>query len=569
MLRRIVCLFVLLATSMGFSNNAFGWGVEYRSSPEDNLSNGYFYCHNQQLTWEQLHNPEYILLRNCVRELEGSTVYTFWTSGPAYVMVHNFMINVAVNELAKRNLFLWDLDKEISIDDTVFDSGWEPIKYLHFGSAFADFSWIGSPDNPDKVFPSVLDGLDIYGDNYDADSHVNQNPFCPPQGYYKLRTTWRKSIPDGINAGLEYYGELNVGLFGLGWGGCYMMGMPTKNCIAALSMQEHRQESVAVDNFYHFSLNDLFGDTAIKFYGSDPIIDDIRAFKETDMSVGFYSSILYNLASKFWKPNSHVDNPSTSDFEKAGSEAEIRTGRFHANLEPSLDCFDVIDIGIPHTYFGGNPFVCKYEGGPIDDPCRDGSPTWPYWVPKSSTDETLYLEEIASTVQPKQDRAALIYLGWATHLLQDLTMPHHAANKTGVPHVDIEIWADGLLAFGDEDFSDPCFGATCEIHGDGPTIIQHSQEFINDYFGTIDDPKSREEVCANFDLADLIHHTKYESLANFSKITIMSDELKLEAAHDLIRSGIIATMKMMACVGHSQGEFTAIKLVPIISSLLM
>lgn len=93
------------------------------------------------------------------------------------------------------------------------------------------------------------------------------------------------------------------------------------------------------------------------------------------------------------------------------------------------------------TYLGANPFLCA--GGQEPDLCASGSPTWPVFLPVPFS-----LSQLQDPTPSKSRRAALVYAGWAAHMIQDLEMPWHAMNWSGRQHQAFEDQADRLILSG-------------------------------------------------------------------------------------------------------------------------
>jgi hypothetical protein len=178
-----------------------------------------------------------------------------------------------------------------------------------------------------------------------------------------------------------------------------------------------------------------------------------------------YGTILYQLARKFFV-NSRAE-PRLSQLQKAGNTVpgwdlgatrgeQIGPMFAYDTSWTGRDMTPVTSMPVPHTYLGGMPFVCS--GSPEPDPCQTGTPNWPGWVPSiydvdaqgcntqavlSSDAEFInrcpyamgaYLQRLMEEAPGRSDRVAEIYLGWASHFIQDAATPHHAANWTGFEH---------------------------------------------------------------------------------------------------------------------------------------
>jgi hypothetical protein len=226
-----------------------------------------------------------------------------------------------------------------------------------------------------------------------------------------------------------------------------------------------------LDNLFHYSLSDL---AQFATPGSDPTIstavitypllpqdipdppiasDDIKswiiqnfqyqpAIGGTGYGAPTYGSVLFQLARKFFEGS--VAAPSITELPKAGNDIDgwHTGGQFG---KPPLQNFN---LSFPHTYLGGNPFLCAPNASTdLRDPCATNPPTWPIWVlaPGTTTSTTtcslivgcITTTDVSGLSNPtpaRSNRVALIYLGWASHMIQDLALPHHASNWTSEEH---------------------------------------------------------------------------------------------------------------------------------------
>jgi len=136
-----------------------------------------------------------------------------------------------------------------------------------------------------------------------------------------------------------------------------------------------------------------------------------------------YAIKLYELARCFW-PNSVELDLSLNELTK------IQTpGRLSNTCGTGSDGH----VEVPATYLGGNPFVLT----------RQGTATWPIWVP-----DIYAPEKLTQARPPRSTRASTIYLGWALHILHDLSHPYHAMNKVGPFHGCLEKDLDDWIQAG-------------------------------------------------------------------------------------------------------------------------
>jgi hypothetical protein len=182
------------------------------------------------------------------------------------------------------------------------------------------------------------------------------------------------------------------------------------------------------------------------------------AYGQTGYGAAKYGSILYQFARKFFKGSPAT--PTMADMIKAGNDVPgWKTGGSYGtqSVVGGAD-FRSGHLDFPHTYLGGNPFICS--GGRTSDDstdsCANGDPTWPIWVPDDydPNDRDGFLNKLKSRMPNQSNRAALIYLGWASHLMQDLALPHHASNWSGLRHAAQDSYGD-MYAFADAIVSDP------------------------------------------------------------------------------------------------------------------
>ena len=194
-------------------------------------------------------------------------------------------------------------------------------------------------------------------------------------------------------------------------------------------LDKGESRNYAADNFFHY-LNanpvELFNED-IDSLGIDGTIYRANTSKPR-VSATSYGAMLYQLARKFWGNN--PSSPSLNELAFAGPhpQAAWDTGKLVARNAA---------VNMPSTYLGGLPFICS-GGSNAKDSCYDGRPTWPAWAASSRT----------QVQPPKSATAALIYLGWALHMAQDVSNFPHASDWTGLGHSAWEDAADRLLGLG-------------------------------------------------------------------------------------------------------------------------
>ncbi|HPA56824.1 MAG TPA: hypothetical protein PLT70_05285 [bacterium] len=226
--------------------------------------------------------------------------------------------------------------------------------------------------------------------------------------------------------------------------------------------------------------------------------------------------------------------------------------------------YDRLWGSLPSTYLGGQPFICDptYSGyNPHDENCqyRDlcfrGNPTWPIWVPENydKNNPIPFQKELRKSEQEKNDRVSLIYLGWALHMIQDLTMPLHAHNISGNAHSEYETRADEIIA------SDP----------ESIIFFDGTNQSIDSLFGTAENPRKNKEVCQQFEIYDESGNydkdkvkNLFISIRNLAKDQIDSFPFPSDDKYDRARflfwhddvikyslhQAIQASMLLMACI---------------------
>lgn len=144
---------------------------------------------------------------------------------------------------------------------------------------------------------------------------------------------------------------------------------------------------------------------SIHHYG---LLEDIESQEGTDIAhpgefaAPEYATALYDLAVQFW--------PASS----AGPDLYQLKRKHAGTLELGKD------KNLGYTYLGGVPF-CEWTFG-------GDCPQWPHFVNTSPTNRL-----------PDRDAAtALIYLGWVIHLIEDMSVPHHAQNDATSSHSGYE-----------------------------------------------------------------------------------------------------------------------------------
>ncbi|MCP4750534.1 MAG: hypothetical protein GY866_06550 [Proteobacteria bacterium] len=461
---------------------------------------------------------------------------------------HNWIVNFAIWKLKEYGLWF------SSISD-------EEIKYIHYGVSFADHPWIGRPDAVDANEDYVVGIWDLEANNlrgavFDRDSFMNKR--------YMVETAFR----GGTFSGRDFKGRANLYL--------------SARYRAALFNEDR---TMAADVMFHFPNKDSVNprERAI-LLRSMRGVDKDHVFEKCDVSAMAYGVVLYQLSRKFW-PDNETDPPDLYALPRVFSHkgpGSPETGAITIDhlFGPGSH---VERAYLPSTYLGGNPFICAPPEPHIspkrrkNDVCRWGKPTWPIWVPDyerfdpRSKDDCFsntcvdkldrsclvnpscvedFHRSLKTRHPPQSKKAALIYLGWALHMAQDLSMPRHAANWVGTVHDNIEIEADRIIRLG--------FGAL-SAHNGGWADWSPFEKESNRLFGG---GKSRDQICQHLGLNDISH-------IDDSRIKELFDAIRDDAFRDrnlingkkngqpnqrkkyiqlAFQRAILASMKLMACL---------------------
>lgn len=191
-----------------------------------------------------------------------------------------------------------------------------------------------------------------------------------------------------------------------------------------------------------------------------------------------------------------------------------------------------MEADYPSFYVGGNPFICTDTQA--HDPCYvHGTATWPFWVPSAHLlvdwpkNRVSFQEKLVDTRPPKSERAALIYLGWAMHMLADLSVEHHALDKANTRHTKNE---DEM----DEDVAD--------LYNSN---VQFSSEETLRIPELLLKRASHEEMCGRFGLSGTDHPDDRNVEHMLSEMKAFG---KTEPSHsESLKRAIGDTAKMIAC----------------------
>jgi hypothetical protein len=473
-----------------------------------------------------------------------------------------------------------------------------PIDLLNYGNDFADHPWLGWPASPTTPIAN----------------HMTAN--VPPGRYEWART--QESFDITVPASVGDVTATVTGIANLSWVGSEpgrpstsmrygltLVATPNAsfgwlaNLVGALSLGFYEPpdlssqvfpQEFAVDNYYHYALGDMHdvrgpggetpqavGDTIRIFpmYGwhaatGDPeagitdyeeylswpsekraIADGIAARMQNqavlagaDYGVAKYGAIIYQLARKFF--SGARAEPDLAELIKAGNDVPgWRTGYMQGTGD-----IGHMHLDMPHTYLGGMPHICS--GSTSVDPCAEGQPTWPPWITTSS--DFSYREN----PRPGQsDLAATIYLGWATHLIQDAAVPHHASNWSGKEHGKQDALGDFLGYYASawcDDYTGDCFDV-------GPPALDATATAeIDALLGPEWNPKDRRDICRSVGIIDsqvqpgrLDWETVYPLFLETMWTAIQSRQEQLdpsqeeEAGRQIVKNAVLATIKLLLC----------------------
>jgi hypothetical protein len=355
----------------------------------------------------------------------------------------------------------------------------------------------------------------------------------------------------------------------------------------------------SLDNLYHYALGDLKdlndptigeGDTRLRMY---PLIvahtaEDDGSIRNEDLSeklvarsvnqellVGAdygatkYGAILYQIARKFFESNT-VAQPDIRDLVRAGNDVPgWHTGRMQGHGEMAG-----MQLDFPHTYLGGLPFTCLDSQS--FDSCSDGTPTWPAWIKDQMPATDADVRALTTQYPGRSNRAALIYLGWATHMMQDSSLPQHVANWTGKEHQNQDDLGDREYFY--KNFSGVTVQNCTANNKFGIVICQtvphpystpaYTQWFLDPYIapdldallGPAGSPKNRDDVCRSLGINDdslLATGNAWESvqpvfLANARRAyaarqEFLSGDAANSAGREYIKNAVLGTLKLLYC----------------------
>jgi hypothetical protein len=425
---------------------------------------------------------------------------------------HDEITKKAMLYLAQHNL----------LPSTLFSAANQAL--VVYGDDFADHPWMGRPEAPTTAVPTVMTSargtFSSGSGNFQFDIPVDYWDEPTETTTAKTRLNW---LPGGkdwqpagsvdpfmVNTTLHYQTDLEVYVDVFWDSVTTLFGKPGDSDTKV-------SKDFDVDNLLHYALGDvkdygvsgLAADaTTLKLYPFLPEhcasqtmpvsswgtnewnvargvangLNNQPLLQGADFGADKYGAILYQLARKFFV-GSAVE-PQLSDLVKAGNSVY----GWHTGSMQGISGLSSVKMTFPHTYLGGNPNICA-GGNSTTDPCATGSPTWPVWVPATApTTSTLSTMQVSKP--GRSDRSALVYLGWAAHMMQDLAAPHHASNWSGMEHEQ----QDGL---GDT----PAFYQ--RVAGQEQYLMDsYAQADVDALLGSISAPKSRAAICSSLGVTD-------------------------------------------------------------------
>ena len=295
------------------------------------------------------------------------------------------------------------------------------------------------------------DGRVLWNLDYDYDEEI-YNPIG--ENYYRVHTFWVGGFRRFRTREKHYENPTFV----VRW---------WANTFGAYDAVEH---IYCADNLLHYYKEPSARELVTVLKSGHRITDGARNFNNGPVGSAEYGSVLYQLAKRFW-PNDFHPEPRLTDLPYVK-----RAGTIHMN--PLTSAYLTADL--PDTYLGGNPFICappkkavrekmiaEQRGifekcmkarnarrdrcvekslRPYMNTCESGDPTWPIFVPEvGPANAVAFREALLDNTPGRSKNAALVYLGWALHLLQDTAVPHHARRWVSNNHNRLEKELDKRL----------------------------------------------------------------------------------------------------------------------------
>ena len=425
---------------------------------------------------------------------------------------HNWIVHRAMTALENNGLLA-------GMHDKIPGENYTPYQLISFGLWYADNVYKGTPENPNARIIGVNEALD--GNSRLHVTTVDDEHRSPGNDYYRTQLRYLQDDKS------DYDKKVNL----------YLQTRWRVDQNIPFHDDANLDQRWAADNVYHFANARKLETWKVHEIADEPI------FGNADFGATHYGAELYLLAKNFYSANvmrePHLDDLTYYDAQDTGKT-------YLDELFDSNSGF--LQAEYPSFYAGGNPFVC----GPVTkaqaeiDACAYGNPTWPLWVPEKSS--IAYAGATAAKAQQyraallnnnpgKYDRAALIYLGWALHMLGDVSMPEHAADRVSQKHNDLEKWMDRDIINGAGDPIAGRTGALDSLISQLRTNLSGTCESIGAGF---DDP---------YDYAELEEYfTKLKRYAfNYANAIHGSSTKRNQAYRDVLAKATESTAVLLAC----------------------
>jgi hypothetical protein len=447
---------------------------------------------------------------------------------------HDYIIRKAINWLNANGKCPFPVGDLNTDPDKVYDES-NAVELILYGSWFADNVWMGPPESPQAWVYGILDDAIeneiMENDPWNKHEHLfYEYDSCWFAQYdYIVASEWRWGIdslePSSQNRPNSYlsaywHAELDQ-----------------------IPFLEEQNQRYGGDNLFHYA-----NENSIKVELTPLTVGD-KVFTSSDVSATTYGAVLYKIGKEFWPDyGARMMTLDNLPFYSNGV-----SGTVYMNAPGA--CPD-LTASLPSFRMGGNPFICDANGAPQTDNCMTGNKsTWPIWVAPyedialgNELDQDVidnFHNELNENDPPKSKRNALIYLGWALHMLGDMSMPDHTVDKTGWGHSDLEKALDEWLYYDYYEFQN--YPAWLEL----PSVY--------DIAG-----KTHDEMCSDFGVPQQIEgdgYNAYEqifsSMKNFAKQ--FHDAVHKDYEYDLSgnREVSVAAMPPVIAVLHQAIKNTA------------
>lgn len=224
------------------------------------------------------------------------------------------------------------------------------------------------------------------------------------------------------------------------------------------------------DPFYEGSCDTIhhYGSAGDIMFVGEALVPEVPVANTGGFAAPFYSNVLFDMAKKFWPGG---EKPDLNDLPKKEA-GYISAFLSHANLGK--------------TWVGGFPFcelyVLEKYGSDLvpNDILYESCPKWPSWATNDDEDAPL---KTRYKVAQESRKNAMKYLGWAIHMIEDMTVPVHALNTTGNLHASYEKKVDEWVQ--DKSFdhlpiaeTDKYHNSPCGFCGNGDFWFPTSPEYV-------------------------------------------------------------------------------------------